>query len=121
MNTNTKLAKFMIIMKEWQLDKMPLLKIGDLITIETAFIDRNLVGLHLGGMLRAAASIDELLAHARIAEPDEFIKTLKRCPRCSCIEIEKNKWLRAPECFSPRDGVKLVDETCPSCEETLAH
>lgn len=115
-----KLAKFMIVTKAWTPFKDWHCESGDLITVEESAFHDGSAKIHLGGRLRCVVMIDELLQHARIAEPDEFQKTLKHCPRCDRIEIEKGRWLSTPPCFKPRDGVVLVDETCPQCESKSA-
>lgn len=116
------IARFMICTKPWD---VPVFggggiychaKEGDILTVGEANFARDIAEVGFGGILRQTVRIGDLAAHSRVADPEEFQKTLKHCQRCDRIEIEPGKWLPKPPCFSPRPGVKLVGETCPDCD-----
>lgn len=111
------IAKFMTCTRPWRPSEIVFVHPGHVVTVERADFETNTAEVHFGGMLRAGVTFPELLAHTRIAEPDEFQRTIKQCPRCHRLELEAGKWLPKPPCFSPRAGVVLVDETCPACDE----
>lgn len=105
------------VTQRWELlGSLKALEQGDLVNVEQIAPHSMSATLHIGGMIRVEAMIEEIEQHTREARRDEYEKTLKRCVRCGRIEITPDKWFRAPDCFKPRDGVVLVDETCPECD-----
>jgi hypothetical protein len=113
------IAKFMICTKPWkvELEGTSLdVKEGDIVTVERTDFATDVAVVHFGGMLRKHVDIGTLTRYTRVAEPDEFLKTLKHCARCDRIEIAPGNWKPKPPCFTPRAGVTIIDETCPECD-----
>lgn len=116
------IAKFMICTKAWIIERPSQtlnikVKEGDILTIERADFESNIVDVHFGGVLRSSVRLTNLLAHTRVADPSEFQKTLKHCQRCDKIELQPGNWVPKPPCFTPRAGVTIVAETCPACDK----